>query len=471
MLEQDRKDLERRIAEMQRKKAAERAGADRTVRNVASGQNTRKRTDSARTIRPDAKTYSQRPEKQLVAPPSYYREDSSSGERKRRPGESGKAGSRGPKDGQRAGSGQRPRDGQRAGNSQRPRDGQRAGNSQRLREGQRPRTEETTRDGRRQAGPRPETSRKKSLEAARRRKHRKQIWMMQRIGVILGLILALILFFWMITLIGKGIGRSIAEKRKAKETAASATEEQVTEAATEVATEGDAAAAGADSKYPTFEEPAEYSSTAMREKGVPEDLIEFYEKYPEVAPYAWFFPEKSVIDYDMDISKEVTKGTIPYFCQWDDRWGYKEFGSSYMGVNGCGPTCITMVYSGLTGKTDYTPYDMALYVRDRGYYVPGSGTVWATMEAIPPELGLTVENVQFDAEGIRSKLREGHPIICNVGPGDFTKVGHYILLAGVDDDGNIIVHDPNSPKRTAKHWDVDVLIAQIRNLWSYSYQE
>ena len=455
MLEQDRKDLERRIAELQRRKAAERTAADRASVQGNAGQRPVKRTDSARTIRPDAKTYAQRPEKQLVAPPSYYGE----GEVRKKSSGQKKSGGQRTADGQRR---PRPADGQRRPSSQKAADGQRRPSGQRSANGQRP-------NGQKQRSP--EYNRRKSLEAARRRKHRKQIWMAQRIGVVLGLVFALVLFFWMITLIGKGIGKSIA-KHKAEKEAATATTEVITEAATEAATAGDATASGAaDPRYPTFEEPAEYSAEAMRERGVPEELIEFYEKYNETAPYAWFYPEKSQIDYDMDISKEVTKGTIPYFCQWDDRWGYKEFGSSYMGVNGCGPTCLTMVYSGLTGKTDYTPYDMALYVRDRGYYVPGSGTVWGTMEAIPPELGLTVENVQFDAEGIRRELKEGHPIICNVGPGDFTLVGHYILLVGVDDQGDIIVHDPNSPERTAKHWDVEVLISQIRNLWGYSYQE
>ena len=173
----------------------------------------------------------------------------------------------------------------------------------------------------------------------------------------------------MVTLIGKAIGKSIAENKKAKEAATATTEAVVTEAATE------ATVTDADPRYPVFEEPAEYSSDAMRERGVPEELIEFYEKYPEVAPYAWFFPEKHEIDYDMDISKEVTKGTIPYFCQWDDRWGYKDYGSSYMGVNGCGPTCITMVYSGLTGKTDYTPYDNSKYYRN-GWKYYGSYNVY-----------------------------------------------------------------------------------------------
>ena len=295
------------------------------------------------------------------------------------------------------------------------------------------------------------------------RKKRRRKWLIERAAVV---VIALIILVFIIMLMAKGLSNIIkpADKESKKESVTEEVTEEVTEAP--VATPDEAA-----TEYPVFPEPESYSVEAMKEKGIPDELIEFYEKYPEVAPYAWFYPEKSGIDYKIDLTDEVTKGTIPYFCQWDERWGYKEFGSSFMGVNGCGPTCITMVYCGLTGKTDINPYEMAIYVRDRGYYVPGSGTVWDTMNVIPAEIGLTVIDVPFSADGIRETLKAGHPIICNVGPGDFTQVGHYILLAGVDDAGDIIVHDPNSPERTSKHWDVDVLISQIRNLWGYEYTE
>ena len=295
------------------------------------------------------------------------------------------------------------------------------------------------------------------------RKKRRRKWLIERAAVV---VIALIILVFIIMLMAKGLSNIIkpADKESKKESVTGEVTEEVTEAP--VATPDEAA-----TEYPVFPEPESYSVEAMKEKGIPDELIEFYEKYPEVAPYAWFYPEKSGIDYKIDLTDEVTKGTIPYFCQWDERWGYKEFGSSFMGVNGCGPTCITMVYCGLTGKTDINPYEMAIYVRDRGYYVPGSGTVWDTMNVIPAEIGLTVIDVPFSADGIRETLKAGHPIICNVGPGDFTQVGHYILLAGVDDEGKIIVHDPNSPERTSKHWDVEVLISQIRNLWGYEYTE
>lgn len=41
-------------------------------------------------------------------------------------------------------------------------------------------------------------------------------------------------------------------------------------------------------------------------------------------------------------------------------------------------------------------------------------------------------------------------------PGDFTTIGHFILLTGVE-DGKIKVNDPNSKIRSSKLWDYDVI--------------
>ena len=53
-------------------------------------------------------------------------------------------------------------------------------------------------------------------------------------------------------------------------------------------------------------------------------------------------------------------------------------------------------------------------------------------------------------------------------PGDFTSAGHFIVLCGIKDNGEIIVHDPNSRKNSEKSWDLERLMSQIKNLWSYS---
>ncbi|MBQ1871316.1 MAG: C39 family peptidase, partial [Lachnospiraceae bacterium] len=52
-------------------------------------------------------------------------------------------------------------------------------------------------------------------------------------------------------------------------------------------------------------------------------------------------------------------------------------------------------------------------------------------------------------------------------PGDFTYTGHFIVLTGIDEDGKIMVNDPNSRNNSDKHWDVDTLVKQIKALWVY----
>lgn len=47
----------------------------------------------------------------------------------------------------------------------------------------------------------------------------------------------------------------------------------------------------------------------------------------------------------------------------------------------------------------------------------------------------------------------------------------YIVLTGVTDDWQIIVNDPNSPKNSKKHWDVDILVSQMKSIWKYSYNQ
>ena len=52
-------------------------------------------------------------------------------------------------------------------------------------------------------------------------------------------------------------------------------------------------------------------------------------------------------------------------------------------------------------------------------------------------------------------------------PGDFTSSGHFIVLAGLADDGSVIVHDPNSIKRSEKTWDAQQIADQTAQMWVY----
>ncbi|MDE6566541.1 MAG: C39 family peptidase [Lachnospiraceae bacterium] len=199
----------------------------------------------------------------------------------------------------------------------------------------------------------------------------------------------------------------------------------------------------------------------------PESLRNLALKNPETIDFVKQYPEKKDRQGEIDVSEDLT-GDIPLFLQWDERWGYRKYGGDYMAVNGCGPTCLSMVYCGLTGKGKWNPYELARRAEQDGYYVKGTGTSWDLMTNGASDLGLKVEKLPLNESKIEKHLQQRHPIICTVGPGDFTTQGHFLVLTGMDAEGKIIVNDPNSIKRSKKKWELDRLMSQIRNLWAYS---
>jgi hypothetical protein len=202
----------------------------------------------------------------------------------------------------------------------------------------------------------------------------------------------------------------------------------------------------------------------------PESLLELYERNPEAAQFVLDYPEKGSLHETIDISADVKKDTIPLFLQWDERWGYEMYGDDFLAVTGCGPTCLSMVYCGLTQDTDWNPYRLAQKAELEGYYVNGSGSSWEMMSGLANELGLTAKEVIFDEDHIKAELNAGHPIICAMGPGDFTTTGHFIVLTGVNADGSIAVNDPNSKENSRTDWELQKIMSQTRNLWSYTYE-
>ncbi len=200
----------------------------------------------------------------------------------------------------------------------------------------------------------------------------------------------------------------------------------------------------------------------------PASLKKLYESNPETKKFVKDYFKEKDIEHDMDISRELSKDRIPLFLQWDKRWGYEEYGGDFLAVTGCGPTCLSMVICGLKGDSSANPYAIAKWAEDNGYYVKGEGSAWSLMTDGAACFGLNAYEISFDLESIRSELSLEHPIICAMGPGDFTTEGHFIVLTGITDEGYVTVHDPNSKERSKRTWSLDELMPQIRNLWVYS---
>lgn len=160
-------------------------------------------------------------------------------------------------------------------------------------------------------------------------------------------------------------------------------------------------------------------------------------------------------------------GEVPSLYQTDPAWSQEPYAGGTIEKNGCGPTCLAMVYVALTGSTDMGPVEMAAF-SERGGYVSDGMTAWALMSEGASQLGLSSRELAANVPTVRAELEAGHPVICSVRPGDFTTTGHFIVLAGVAEDGGVIVRDPNSAERSARTWELGRVLGQCANLWSFS---
>lgn len=198
---------------------------------------------------------------------------------------------------------------------------------------------------------------------------------------------------------------------------------------------------------------------------------------PLAIPFVRNFPELALADgpdYSAPAMGEnlkaqgVPKTSIPHLYQWDLRWGYTQFSADAFGLAGCGPTSLAMVYQGLTGKKNITPYDMGRLAEAQGHVVNGQGSTVGLFTEMPWQLGLNCWGIPVDAASIVETLRAGNPIIANVGEGYFTKVGHFFVLAGITEEGKVILNDPYSVERSSKLWDPEFIAAESKALFAYA---
>lgn len=199
----------------------------------------------------------------------------------------------------------------------------------------------------------------------------------------------------------------------------------------------------------------------------PDFIIEMLDKTPAAIEFAVNYPVSKDKTYKIDMSEYENESDMPLFIQWDKRWGYIEYGSSVAGITACGPVSLSMVAYYLTGDKNMSPDKIIQFAKDNGYCVPGSGTSWTLISEGAGKLGLTATELPLNENHVKSHLQDGEPIICVMGPGDFTTLGHYIVLTSYE-DGYVTVNDSNSVERTNKKWKFSEIQDQIRNLWAIS---
>ncbi|WP_338125320.1 C39 family peptidase [Pseudoflavonifractor phocaeensis] len=157
-----------------------------------------------------------------------------------------------------------------------------------------------------------------------------------------------------------------------------------------------------------------------------------------------------------------TDGVTPvvYFNQLDERYASQPYGTDNIGGYGCGPTAMSIVVSSLTDET-VDPVAMAQWSYENGYWCKSSGSYHALIPAAAEAWGLPVSGcTTSEPQRILDALAEGKLVVAIMAEGHFTSSGHFIVLRGVK-DGQIMVADPASYKRSEQLWDLSIILSNV----------
>lgn len=178
--------------------------------------------------------------------------------------------------------------------------------------------------------------------------------------------------------------------------------------------------------------------------------------------------------YDADIRTEgesivydtVPERTVSYYNQTEEPWAQVRFSGTTIRSSGCGPVCMAMVVSTLTGQT-VTPAQVAEFTEERGLYVPGRGTSHSLPSMAAGHWGLSVRRVHKSRmEEVKYALQEGAlaVVICKEYSITGSGSGHYIVLTGVTREGYFTIADPASRERSGRLYSVDTIRSYARDL-------
>lgn len=203
----------------------------------------------------------------------------------------------------------------------------------------------------------------------------------------------------------------------------------------------------------------------MNSTQYPKQLQELALKNEEALEFVYDYPTEHVKEHIIDLTEEASMDSVPLFVQWDKRWGYENYSGNFFAASGCGPTTLSMVVVYLTHNRDVSPLAVAKYSKEAGYSVDGSGSSWTLISEGCRHYGVKAKTVALDESRMKAELDAGHPIVVNVGPGDFTDTGHFMVITGYDDEG-FSINDPNSIEKSGKRWLFKNISSQIRAVWS-----
>ena len=147
-------------------------------------------------------------------------------------------------------------------------------------------------------------------------------------------------------------------------------------------------------------------------------------------------------------SESLLWSPLPFYKQGAIEWGAEPFGDGTLASDACCPTAIAMVLSYFEGRR-ITPSEVAARYDNDACRSRSQGSYGGKMcAAAAADYGLSVEAGVDSLTGkqIREALESGAKIVMSMKPGGtggrYAHVYHYVTLAGLTQDGKVIVNNP-----------------------------
>lgn len=202
--------------------------------------------------------------------------------------------------------------------------------------------------------------------------------------------------------------------------------------------------------------------TAPKEEPLPEEDVQLADD--PVLTGGGPAADPAVTELNVINGQEIlTGGTIPivYFNQGSETWADQPYGTDDIGRYGCGPTAMAMVVGSMT-EADTDPLQMAQLAVSLGHWAKRGGSYLSVVEGLASASGLTAVSLQERTpDALMDALTGSNLLVALMGPGHFTKGGHFIVLRGVTLSGKILVADPNSQERSLMEWEPELILEEL----------
>lgn len=321
--------------------------------------------------------------------------------------------------------------------------------------------EESEQERRRKAN-----AKRRRMEAREQRRRKRRQQAIIRCSILLIIVILIIVG---IVKIISGIAHSISDKQEA-------TTEAVTEATTEeevIATIDDSILA---KELPATREDAlaiieGYADTDTEYKDIydnaavfSDELLRYVAVTPEMKRFVIDYIAKISIVFEGNFTLTAPVDEVPLYIQFDEQWGYADYGDSVIAIRGAGPTCLAMAYTYIKQDGSQNPIKIGDMAMNYGYLTEEGATADVLFTEGAANLGIKSTETAVDKDEMKDALADGKVIICAVNSGDFTKTSSYVVIKGYK-DGLFLINDPMSEARSNVGWDFPRLSSQIAKMW------